>query len=624
MRWSRETCRIFGLEENTPATLEYFNSCIHPEDSDLVLQAWSAALHGEPYDIEHRIIACGKEKWVREQAEIQFDSEGRAASALGTVQDISENKAAEQKMAEAQQRAEAATRAKSEFLANMSHEIRTPLNAVLGFARMGQRDTQETDSNKRFGHIMDSGQHLLGIINDILDLSKMDAGKLCLEKHSFRLTATVEDALDLITEQAGVKNLKFSIQIDPDLPAWVEGDSLRLRQILLNLLSNAIKFTDQGEVRFSVKQGQKQIYFTVSDSGIGMSSEQLSRLFVPFDQADSSTTRKYGGSGLGLTISHTLALLMGGDLTVESEPGKGSTFTLCLPLLETYPGVVPKAHQEAVADFSLKGIHVLVAEDVELNQFIIQDMLEHEGAQVHFVMNGQQALDRLEELGVASFDIVLMDVQMPVMDGYEATRRIQQIAPALPVIGLTAHAMIEERDKCLAAGMVEHIAKPINVEILVDAILRQLSPPAPAEQERPARHKQETELESPMMNETIMMDETIPDSLPGIDMDDGLRRLRGKWSTYKRLLLLFYKEYKTSADTMASLLAQGNFEEAGLLAHSLKSVSGTLGALQLQEEAGLMESACRIGDGEAANAQMTLFRTRLEEVIDGLAVLVED
>ena len=618
LKWSEETYRIFEQEITVPASLEHFVNSIHPEDRDNVLHAWAGAQHGTPYDIEHRIVVNGTEKWVREQAEVQFDINGRAVAALGTVQDISEQKAIENALGEAKRKAEELTQVKSEFLANMSHEIRTPLNAVLGFAKMGLRDNENNETSSRFNHILDSGQHLLGIINDILDLSKIDAGKLCLEDRPFRLTSTVEDALDLITEQARVKNVAFSINLEPDLPTWVMGDSLRLRQILLNLLSNAIKFTDEGKVRLNVTCAGGRINFTVSDTGIGMNSEQKLRLFTPFDQADSSTTRKYGGSGLGLTISHTLAHLMGGDITVESESGKGSTFTLSLPLSEAEPGFEHTTQQALITGFRLKGVRVLVAEDVELNRLVIQDMLEHEGAQVVFAKNGKQALDRLEELGVTAFDVVLMDVQMPVMDGYEATQLVLEIAPALPVIGLTAHAMVEERDKCVAAGMVEHIAKPINIDTLVDAILRQLNSYPAAEQGTSALTKQV------VTSEVTAADETPPDFLPGLDMDEGLERLRGKWPSYKRLLLLFYKQYKTGADNMASLLARGELEEAGQLAHSLKGVSGTLGAGQLYDQATAMEDACRIGDREAANAQMALFRTRLEEVIDGLVLLAEN
>ena len=370
-------------------------------------------------------------------------------------------------------KAELANQAKRIFLANMSHEIRTPLNALLGMAKIGVRESNGRSSKDNFNYILDSGRHLQGIIDDILDFSKIEAGMLTLHTHPFQITRVVEDAMSLVSTQLKDKDLRACLDLDDGLPIWVDGDDLRLQQILVNLLSNAIKFTEQGEVSISVKRDNKLIRFQVTDTGIGMTDEQLSRLFRPFEQADSTTTRKYGGTGLGMAISRNLADLMDGEILVKSQVGVGSVFTLSLPLAETQPRDIKKQYESVPeAGPRLAGLRILAAEDVEINRLILEDLLDHEGAESVFVENGRLAVNLVQEQGADSFDLLLMDIQMPEMDGYEATRRIVEMAPGLPVIGLTAHAMPEEREKSLGSGMVDHVTKPINEDRLVAAILK--------------------------------------------------------------------------------------------------------------------------------------------------------
>ncbi|MGO9443616.1 MAG: PAS domain S-box protein [Thiobacillaceae bacterium] len=371
--------------------------------------------------------------------------------------------------------AERLARVKSDFLANMSHEIRTPLNAVLGFAQIGQRDSKAGESREYFHRITDSGRLLLGIINDVLDFSKIEAGKLSVESQPFRLSPAIGTAASFVAEAATQKGLDYSVDAAPDLPEWVRGDAQRLQQILVNLLSNAVKFCSHGEVRLRVARDGDDIYFKVVDTGIGMSAEQISRLFNPFEQADGSTTRKYGGTGLGLAISQTLAGMMGGEIAVESAPDVGSAFTLRLPLPAAVPGIEAHAGTPAETVPRLADLRILAAEDVEVNQVILEEILGYEGAHVVLADNGQQALGRLEEAGLTAFDVVLMDVQMPVMDGHEAARRMREMSPNLPIIGLTAHALAEEREKCLAAGMVDCTTKPIDIDTLVTVIRKYAS-----------------------------------------------------------------------------------------------------------------------------------------------------
>jgi signal transduction histidine kinase/ActR/RegA family two-component response regulator len=373
--------------------------------------------------------------------------------------------------------AEHLAKVKSEFLANMSHEIRTPLNAMLGLSQIGARDTDDAVISKRFDRIEEAGQHLLGIVDDILDFSKLEAGKLQVEKRRFRLAAALNTAMGMVADRARAKNLALSLSLDPALPEWVTGDALRLRQVLVNLLSNAVKFTPQGQVTLQVSARGAQVALQVSDTGIGISAQQQPALFHPFEQADGSTTRRFGGTGLGLAISQDLAHLMGGDITVQSTPGQGSTFTLLLPLPPANPEQAGPATAHPGGGQRLSGLRLLAAEDVAVNRMILLAQLEHEGAQVIFADNGREAVDRVAQAGPQGFDAVLMDVQMPVMDGLEATGLIRALAPGLPVIGLTAHAMADERARCLAAGMVDHAPKPVDMDLLVNVLMRHVARP---------------------------------------------------------------------------------------------------------------------------------------------------
>jgi CheY-like chemotaxis protein/HPt (histidine-containing phosphotransfer) domain-containing protein len=393
------------------------------------------------------------------------------------------------------------------------------------------------------------------------------------------------------------------------------GDSHRLRQILVNLLGNAIKFTPQGEVRLTVHPVDTQICFSVMDTGIGMDAAQISHLFKAFEQADSKTTRRFGGTGLGLAISYNLARLMGGNITVDSVLDQGSTFTLCLPLTKALQPEHYLPREPRAAGARLVGLTVLAVEDDELNRTVLREMLEYEGATVVLAENGQQALDRLDELGTASFDIVIMDVQMPVMDGYEATRHMNSIAPSLPVIGLTAHAMAEEKERCLVAGMVAHVTKPVDADYLVSVLLQQL----------PTADVQEATAQPDMVRAELSgaVEEYRHDTLPGIDADDAMKDLKCDWPTFRKILWSFYKQRRNSSEEIGTLLARGAVEEAREIAHGIRGSSGYLGAWKLHREATAMEEACMTGDLDVAMEQVTQFRRSLDEVIGGLERLNE-
>lgn len=450
---------------------------------------------GSPYPINscpsHNAVLRGLE--MRKDSEVYWHADGHPIPVMFAIHpmfrdgenvgavisfvDISEQRAAAQAREKALAAAENLARVRSEFLANMSHEIRTPLNGVLGFAEIGHRHFSNPEKARNaFEKILASGRLLLGVINEILDFSKIEAGKVRLEADDQILAEIVDQARELIAERAAAKGLELRIELAADLPRACIVDGLRLGQVLLNLLSNAVKFTEHGKVTLAVARDGEDLLFTVTDTGIGMNEEQLAQLFNPFQQADASTTRRFGGTGLGLAISKRLLELMGGSIRVESRLGEGSVFAFRLPYV---PAAIElaKSGQEDSADSAgrgqpLAGMVILVAEDDEVNQIVIETNLSDDGAKVVIVGNGREAVERVRRDGAEAYDAVLMDIQMPEMDGYKASAQILALAPGLPIIGQTAHASSEDRQRCLVAGMVDHIAKPIDFTVLANLLRR--------------------------------------------------------------------------------------------------------------------------------------------------------
>lgn len=402
---------------------------------------------------------------------------GETKGAVVSFVDVSEQRAAEEAKQQAMQAAEKLGRARSEFLANMSHEIRTPLNGVIGFADIGYRNALNGEKARHaFSKIRQSGRMLLGVINDILDFSKIEAGKLHIESVETALQDVMDAVLGVVSEKAREKSLELRVVRQPGMPSTVLSDPTRIQQILLNLLSNAIKFTESGIITVELGIQDERLRFRVTDTGIGMSGEELSRVFTPFEQADGSTTRKFGGTGLGLAIVKRIVELMHGEITVTSAPGQGTTFEVLLPLTRAnlhIPASIASTTAPPVGGQSpLRGIRILVAEDNEINREILVSNLEFDGASVVAVNDGKAAVDRVLQEGAGAFDIVLMDIQMPEMNGHEATRAILERYPDLPVLGQTAHAFADEIEACLASGMVGHIAKPIDLNELPQTILQ--------------------------------------------------------------------------------------------------------------------------------------------------------
>jgi len=708
----------------------FWRSHVHPEDLPRIEgeqeQLFTTGQHLAEYRFRKQ---DGSYCWVSDEQHLIRDADGAPLEVVGSWSNIDSKKAAERALVEANE-------AKSAFLANMSHEIRTPMNAVIGLSHLALKTELQPRQRDYVAKIKHSGEHLLGILNDILDFSKVEAGKLEVETVDFDLDKVLENVGSLISEKASAKGLELIFDIDSSVSKHLRGDPLRLGQILINFCNNAVKFTDQGEVAVKaqlVEEGPdgQLIAFSVSDTGIGLTEEQIGRLFQPFEQADVSTTRKYGGTGLGLAISKRLAELMGGDVDVTSEPGKGSTFrfaarlgkavaaprrrvlesdlrghrvlviddnsqarTVLSGMLENFgfvadeapsgdegiemvrkttggrgsydivfidwqmPGldgietgkrimalpdlnnsphlvmvtaygredVLKQAEQSgfqnvlikpvtssilfdtaiaalgadvdateaapAVSSFDIsriRGARVLLVEDNEINQEVALGQLEDAELFVDLAANGADAVRMVDE---NDYDVVLMDMQMPVMDGIEATQAIRSDSrfQDLPIIAMTANAMASDREKCLKAGMNDHIGKPIDPDKLLGTLLHWIKRP----DDDGAIRQGQIHATTPAAFDN---DAEAPLDIVEIDVTSALKRTGGNRKRYEALLRRFAQQQGSVVEDIRKALFAGDLATAEREAHSLKGASGTLGAMSLSDAAAKAEVAIRTGHG---------------------------
>ena len=482
LTWSEETYRIFGLspEDFTPS-YEAFLDMVHPEDRAEVESTYAESLQKgkDPYEVDHRIILPqGEIRYLHEKCRHELDADGAIIRSTGMVQDITERKLSEVALLVASQAAQAADRAKSLFLAKVSHEIRTPLTSIVGFGELLEDTDLDAEQKKYLDLINASSNSLLLLINDILDLSKIEAGELLIKQVDFSLHDFITKLVSMQKQKMAHKNLVLNVNVDSDVPDALVGDPLRIEQLLLNLLDNAVKFTQKGAIglAFSVEEesGDRVLLeIAVQDTGIGISADLLKHIFKPFVQGTDAPTAHYNGAGLGLAISLRLADLMGGTIRVESQQGAGSTFRLLIPLQRRADGKKKPHKQTERSQWRGATLKILLAEDNAISAQFIKTVLENLGHAVTVVENGLNAFEALSE---DPFDLVLMDIQMPVMDGpsaLSALRDLEKISGKHQlVIALTAYALIGDQEKYLNLGFDGYLSKPFTTRALLGEIER--------------------------------------------------------------------------------------------------------------------------------------------------------
>ncbi|MCP5157847.1 MAG: PAS domain S-box protein [Gammaproteobacteria bacterium] len=648
-RWlkvNRAVCEIVGYDEEELLVTD-FQTITHPDDLDADLGYVQQLLEGRipSYQMEKRYFhKDGRIVWILLSVSLVRDDAGQPIHFVSQIQDITERKQAallqrraEAALIEAKHAAEQANQAKSEFLANMSHEIRTPMNAMIGLTQL----TLDTDLNPQqtdyLQKILSSSKALLKLLNDILDYSKIEAGRLEMEALDFALDEILCDIVGLFAIKAEAKGIDLIFEVAPQVPMSLNGDPLRLGQVLNNLVGNAMKFTKQGKVQVQVETtqhafGMPMLRFSIHDTGIGMTEEQIGRLFQAFTQADASTTRNFGGTGLGLTICKQLVELMQGNIGVESVLDRGSTFYFTIPLRPASAPLPSRkedqlykartmvdAKNNQVTPFNpcsarrhplfemtrpIHGARVLLVEDNAANQLVAQGFLEKMALVVDIVCHGQEAV---EKAMTQDYDVILMDLQMPEMDGFEATRRIRTAARgyALPIIAMTAAAMPEDQAAVAAAGMNDHITKPIDSEVLAETLLKWVS------------LRSQAGMTAPQPKIAGAAEIGRPFTIPGLNLKTAIQLADNDWSVLRLILDTFQRDFADANDRLDDYLAKSQYEKAIRLVHTVKGLAGNVGADDLRSLAKRFEQELRTGQKHSQYR----FKAALQAVLSAIGAI---
>ena len=615
---------------------------VHPDDMPAVRRALDDALGGrsDRYLVEHRIAARGGWIWIESVGMVtQRDAEGRPMRLTGRNIDITARRKMHEDMAQARAQAEASSQAKSEFLANVSHEVRTPLNAVMGLTRLLQQSSVNPEQRQYLDLIDRSASTLLALLNDILDLSKIEAGKLVFEQIRFDIGRWVREAVALHTPVAQAKGLRVDVDIAEDVPRKLEGDPGRLRQIISNLVSNAVKFTERGRILVTVRvapdqagvpRDQLRLLFAVRDTGVGIAQDKQAQIFEAFTQADTSTTRRYGGTGLGLAICARLVSMMGGSIRVLSRPGEGSTFRFTADFAHAAAEINVMTELAPLEDMGRAGQQVLLAEDHAVNELLMRKLLAQMGYEVTVARDGQEAVRCWE---AQHFDLVLMDVQMPVMSGFEATAQIRALETAdparlhTPIVALTAHAMAGYREKCLAAGMDAYVSKPVSPALLTQAIDEAMRAPV-ASRAGPGRLQATDLARAGRGGSASSRAVPVPEargampaggSADAIDLDQLVKTMGGDRAAVGEIATAMRSDMAQRGEALQRALAARNALPLQEQTHALKGSLSTIGAYRAAAAAKQVEPAVRSGDWDAVASRLVVLAQEIARVDAALA-----